>query len=102
MLNFKLDLQFFAHKKGGGSASTNRNHDSNSKNRGVKKYGGQIVNAGNILIRQLGSKFFAGSNTYFGKDYTINAKCNGIVEYYRKKVNRKYKTFVKVIEFPKT
>lgn len=56
MLTFKLDLQFFAHKKGGGSASTNRNHDSHSKRLGVKKFGGEKVNSGNIIIRQNGTK----------------------------------------------
>jgi len=53
---FKLDLQFFAHKKGGGSASTNRSHDSHSKRLGVKKFGGEEVKEGGIIIRQNGTK----------------------------------------------
>ena len=53
---FKLDLQFFAHKKGGGSASTNRSHDSHSKRLGVKKFGGEKVNGGGIIVRQNGTK----------------------------------------------
>jgi len=53
---FKLDLQFFAHKKAGGSASTNRSHDSHSKRLGVKIFGGEKVNGGSIIIRQNGTK----------------------------------------------
>ena len=53
---FKLDLQFFAHKKGGGSASTNRSHDSHSKRLGVKKFGGEEIKEGGIIIRQNGTK----------------------------------------------
>lgn len=94
---FKLNLQFFAHKKGGGAASTNCSHDSRSKSRGVKKWGGEKVTAGCVLIRQLGSKFLAGDNTYLSSDYTIHAKKSGIVNYYQKKVKRWKKTFVKVI-----
>ena len=65
---FKLDLQFFAQKKGGGSASTNCSHDSRSKRRGIKKHDGEIVKAGMILFRQLGSKIKAGSNVGIGGD----------------------------------
>lgn len=96
MIFFKLDLQFFAHKKGGGAASTNCNHDSRSKSRGIKRYGGEKVTAGCILIRQLGSKFLTGENTYLSSDYTIHAKKNGIVSYYQKKVKHQRKTFIKV------
>jgi large subunit ribosomal protein L27 len=74
---FLLDLQFFAHKKGGGSASTNRNHDSHSKRLGVKKFGGEHVKAGNIILLQRGSKYKIGKGTYFGKNYTVHAAYDG-------------------------
>ena len=73
VLIFKLDLQFFAHKKGGGSASTNRNHDSRSKSLGVKVYGDEYVKSGSIILRQRGSRYKLGLGTFFGKDYTIHA-----------------------------
>lgn len=65
---FKLDLQFFAQKKAGGSANTNRSHDSISKRRGIKKHGGETVKSGTILFRQLGSKIKAGPNVGIGGD----------------------------------
>lgn len=65
---FKLDLQFFAQKKAGGSAKTNRSHDSNSKRRGIKKHDGESVEAGMILFRQLGTKIKAGPNVGIGGD----------------------------------
>lgn len=70
---FKLDLQFFAKHGGGGSASTNCSHDSNSKSLGVKKFGGERVKGGEIIVRQHGSKFLVGAGAYFGRDYTIHA-----------------------------
>src|SRR3954465_10413055 len=90
MVTFKLDLQFFAQKKGGGSASTNRSHDSHSKRLGVKKFGGEFVKGGGIIVRQRGSKFLLGKETYFGKDYTIHAGCDGTVRYYTGREKRKY------------
>ena|SRR3954447_11088019 len=94
---FKLDLQFFAQKKGGGSASTNRNHDSHSKRLGVKKFGGEQVKAGNIILRQRGSKYKIGKKgVFFGKDYTIHAGYAGLVRYYKGRDNR---TFVEVLPF---
>ncbi len=66
-----------AHKKGLGSSRNGR--DSNSKRLGVKRYGGQIVRAGNILVRQRGTKFFPGINTSIGRDHTIFALCDGKV-----------------------
>ncbi len=60
-----------AHKKAGGSTSNGR--DSNSKRRGVKKFGGEAVIAGNIIIRQQGNKYFAGANVGTGKDFTLFA-----------------------------
>lgn len=65
---FKLDLQLFAHKKAGGSASTNRNHDSVSKRRGLKKHDGEFIHSGSIIVRQLGRKYLPGLNVYHSKD----------------------------------
>lgn len=93
---FKLDLQFFAQKKGGGSASTNCNHDSVSKRRGVKKFGNEKVKKGMIIIKQLGTKYKIGKGVFLGKDYTIHAKQDGVVKYYKGKKNR---TFVSVLPF---
>ncbi len=70
-----------AHKKAGGSSKNGR--DSNGQRRGVKRYGGQKVRAGNILVRQVGSKFHAGENVGVGKDYTLFAKIDGIVAFER-------------------
>jgi large subunit ribosomal protein L27 len=70
-----------AHKKGGGSTANGR--DSNAQYRGVKKYGGEKVIAGNIIIRQLGTKFHAGRNVGLGKDYTIFALTDGVVKFER-------------------
>lgn len=68
-----------AHKKGSGSTKNGR--DSNSKRLGVKKYGGQIVNPGNIILRQRGNKFKLGVNVGQGKDYTFYALINGKVHF---------------------
>tara|TARA_S200000501_G_scaffold191730_1_gene180600 strand:+ start:147 stop:401 length:255 start_codon:yes stop_codon:yes gene_type:complete len=68
-----------SHKKGQGSSSNGRN--SNAQRRGVKKFGGQQVSAGSILVRQLGTKFHAGENVGCGKDYTLFALKDGIVEF---------------------
>ena len=68
-----------AHKKGKGSTKNGR--DSQSKRLGVKRYGGQIVTAGSILVRQRGTKFLPGDNTGLGKDFTIFAKIDGTVEF---------------------
>jgi large subunit ribosomal protein L27 len=70
-----------AHKKAGGSSKNGR--DSNGQRRGIKCFGGQKVSAGNILIRQLGTKIHPGDNVGMGKDYTLFAKIDGIVEYKR-------------------
>lgn len=66
-----------AHKKAGGSTRNGR--DSKSKRLGVKCFGGQSVKAGNIIVRQRGTKFHPGSNVGCGKDYTLFAKINGVV-----------------------
>ena len=70
-----------AHKKGQGSSRNGR--DSNSQRRGVKIYGGQTINAGSIIIRQLGTKIHPGVNVGMGRDYTIFAKIDGIVKFER-------------------
>ena len=68
-----------AHKKAGGSSRNGR--DSAGQRRGVKKYGGQVVRAGNILVRQLGTKIHPGTNVGLGRDYTLFAKVDGTVAY---------------------
>jgi len=68
-----------AHKKAGGSTSNGR--DSESKRLGVKLFGGQQAVAGNILVRQRGTRFHAGSNVGVGKDHTLFAKADGIVKF---------------------
>ena len=68
-----------AHKKAGGSTRNGR--DSIGQRRGVKKFGGQIVKAGNILVRQLGTKIHPGTNVGLGRDYTLYAKVDGAVTY---------------------
>ncbi len=68
-----------AHKKAGGSSRNGR--DSKGQRRGVKRFGGQIVKAGNILVRQLGTKIHPGTNVGCGRDYTLFAKIDGIVTY---------------------
>jgi len=76
-----------AHKKAAGSSKNGR--DSNAQRRGVKRYGGQPVKAGNILIRQLGTKIHPGENVGMGRDYTLFAKIDGIVAYERTGRSRK-------------
>jgi large subunit ribosomal protein L27 len=68
-----------AHKKGGGSSRNNR--DSNAQRLGVKRYGGQFVRAGNILVRQRGTKFYPGHNVGKGKDDTLFATADGYVAF---------------------
>ena len=68
-----------AHKKGQGSTKNGR--DSNPQYRGVKRYDGQLVCAGTILVRQVGNKFYAGENVGTGKDFTLFAKENGKVKF---------------------
>ena len=71
-----------AHKKGQGSSRNGR--DSNAQRRGVKRFGGEQVTAGNILVRQLGTKFHAGKNVGQGNDYTLFALTTGVVQFDRK------------------
>jgi len=68
-----------AHKKGGGSTRNGR--DSESKRLGVKKYGGELVKPGNIIVRQRGTQFHPGENVGMGKDYTIFATIDGYVKF---------------------
>jgi len=77
-----------AHKKGVGSTDNGR--DSNPKYLGVKLFGGQSATAGNIIVRQRGTKFHPGDNVYMGRDYTLHAKVDGTVVYRRRKGNRTY------------
>jgi large subunit ribosomal protein L27 len=76
-----------AHKKAGGSSRNGR--DSASQRRGVKRFGGQFVRAGNILVRQVGTKFHPGQNVGMGKDYTLFAKIDGVVRFERKGKSRR-------------
>lgn len=80
-----------AHKKGAGSSRNGR--DSQSKRLGVKLFGGQVVKAGNIIVRQRGTKHNAGLNVGIGRDHTLFALTDGEVEFSRKKDN---KTFVSI------
>ncbi|UCF94214.1 MAG: 50S ribosomal protein L27 [Desulfobacterales bacterium] len=76
-----------AHKKAGGSSKNGR--DSNGQRRGVKRFGGQNVKAGNILVRQVGTQIHPGENVGMGKDYTLFAKIDGIVTFERLGRSRK-------------
>jgi len=80
-----------AHKKSGGSAKNGR--DSVSKRLGVKKYGGEQINAGSIIVRQRGSKFKPGLNVGIGRDDTLFALSSGVVKF----ITRNKKKFVEVI-----
>jgi large subunit ribosomal protein L27 len=68
-----------AHKKAGGSSRNGR--DSNSKRLGVKSFGGELIPAGSIIVRQRGTRFHAGNNVGVGKDHTLFAKTTGIVNF---------------------
>lgn len=82
-----------AHKKAGGSTRNGR--DSNSKRLGVKRFGGQQVVAGNILVRQRGTRFHAGENVGLGVDHTLFAKADGVVKFEVKgPKNRKFVSIV--------
>jgi large subunit ribosomal protein L27 len=81
-----------AHKKGAGSTRNGR--DSNSQKRGVKVYGGERVNAGGILVRQVGSTIHAGRNVGVAKDYTLFALVDGVVKYeWRSRTQRKVSVY---------
>ena len=74
-------LQLFAHKKGGGSSKNGR--DSNAQRLGVKKYSGETVSAGNIIVRQRGTKVHPGTNVGIGDHDTLYAKKDGVVKFER-------------------
>lgn len=76
-----------AHKKSGGSTANGR--DSNPKMRGVKKYGGEAVEIGNIIVRQKGTKFFAGNGVKMGRDFTLFAMVKGNVQFSHYNKDRK-------------
>mgnify|MGYP005836349029 CR=1 FL=1 len=76
-----------AHKKAVGSSRNGR--DSQGQRRGVKRFGGQRVRAGNILVRQVGSKFHPGVNVGMGRDFTLFAKIDGVVRFERKGQGRR-------------
>jgi len=82
-----------AHKKAGGSTRNGR--DSNSKRLGVKCFGGETVRAGNIIVRQRGTRFHAGTNVGIGKDHTLFAKADGKVEFVVRGANNR--KFVQVV-----
>lgn len=84
-----------AHKKGQGSSRNGR--DSNAQRRGVKVYGGQAVSGGSILVRQLGTVIHPGTNVRLGRDYTLYATVDGVVQYERLGKDRK-----KVSVYPAT
>jgi large subunit ribosomal protein L27 len=81
-----------AHKKAGGSSRNGR--DSQGQRRGVKVFGGETVRAGNILVRQLGTKIHPGKNVGMGRDYTLFALIDGVVRYERKDKERKRVTIL--------
>ena len=83
----RIGLQFFAHKKGGGSTKNGR--DSNAKRLGPKRADGQFVKAGNILVRQRGTHIHPGNNVGIGSDDTLFAKADGIVRFERWGKDRK-------------
>ena len=79
---FMFNIQLFAHHKGGGT--THNGRDSQSKRLGVKKFGGEAVLAGNIIVRQRGSKVYPGNNVGMGRDYTLYALVDGVVKFEHK------------------
>lgn len=82
-----------AHKKGAGSSKNGR--ESHSKRLGVKIYGGQTIQAGNIIVRQRGTKHHPSDNVGIGKDHTLFALTDGIVKFTRKRNDRSYVSVVK-------
>jgi large subunit ribosomal protein L27 len=76
-----------AHKKAGGSSRNGR--DSAGRRLGVKRFGGQIVRSGNILVRQKGTKVYPGQNVGMGRDYTLFAKIDGVVKFEKRGKDRK-------------
>ena len=89
---FNINIQLFAHKKGVGSTKNGR--DSESKRLGVKRADGQFVLAGNILVRQRGTKIYPGTNVGIGKDDTLFALADGIVKFGRRGKDKKQVSIV--------
>ncbi len=87
-----------AHKKGQGSIKNGR--DSRAQNRGVKKFGGQVVRPGNILVRQVGNSYRPGPNVGQGKDFTLFALVEGNVRFYKRGRERRPYVAVDVAETP--
>ena len=85
-----------ATKKGQGSSRNGR--DSNPQRRGVKQYGGQVVRAGNILVRQCGTKFHPGVNVGLGKDYTLYSLIDGVVKFEGRPDRRKVSVYPAAVE----
>ncbi len=83
-----------AHKKGVGSSKNGR--ESESKRLGVKIFGGQTAVAGNIIVRQRGTKHHPGKNTFMGKDHTIHAAIDGIVKFEKRKGGKSYISIVPI------
>ena len=84
-----------AHKKAAGSSRNGR--DSQGQRRGVKKFGGELVKAGNILVRQVGSTFHAGTNVGTGKDYTLFSKVPGHVKFSQKGNGKHKRKYISVV-----
>ena len=85
-----------AHKKGAGSSRNGR--ESESKRLGVKLFGGQVAKAGNIIVRQRGTVHFPGNNVGIGKDHTLFALADGVVEFKKKANNKSYVSVLPVTE----
>ncbi|EJF74466.1 50S ribosomal protein L27 [Bartonella alsatica] len=85
-----------AHKKAGGSSRNGR--DSESKRLGVKKFGSETVIAGNIIVRQRGTRWHPGDNVGIGKDHTLFALSNGVVSFQRKANNRSYVSVIPMVK----
>lgn len=85
-----------AHKKSGGSSRNGR--DSEAKRLGVKRFGGETVLAGNIIVRQRGTKFWPGTNVGLGRDHTLFATANGQVKFTTKRDNRCYVSILPAAE----
>lgn len=83
-----IKIQLFAHHKGGSTTTNGR--DSNSKRLGVKRSDSTVVKAGNIIVRQRGSKIYPGTNVGMGKDYTLYALIDGVVKFEHKSRDKKH------------
>ena len=96
LITNKCEGSVMAHKKAGGSSRNGR--DSAGRRLGVKKYGGELVNAGNIIVRQRGTRWFPGENVGMGKDHTIFAVKNGRVKFSKGLKKRKFISVEQIAE----